>query len=191
MKTQSIIEYMNVFNGTNKDVLELTINHFNILGEIEEVDLMDLLNFPNLEKLTLINLTLDDQSILILTKLNNLKELSLINCEILIKNNYKELLKVKQLSVDNTYFEEYINNNTLDYLEIKNLSYNCENIKTNTLKIDKANIDLNTLDFNNINNIIISKKQFEEHKEFLFTNKLNTHLIIKDDKYDEVLEEYD
>lgn len=191
MKTQSIIDYLSCFNGTNKEVLDLTINHFNIDKEIEEVDLIDLLNFPNLEKLTLINLILDDQSMIILTKLNNLKELNLINCEILTKKDYQELLNIKKISLDNTYFKEYIDNNNLEYLELKNINYNCEKINTNTLKIDKSNINLNTIDFNNINHLILSKQQLEENKEFLFSNKLNTHLIIKDDKFDEVVEEYD
>lgn len=191
MKTKSIIEYLKCFNGPKEDVKDLTINHFNIDKTIEEVDLKDLLNFPNLEKLTLINLTLDDESLMILTKLNNLTKLNLINCEVLIKKDYKELLKITRLFLDNTYFEEYITNNPLEYLELKNIIINCENIKTNILVINKSNINVNTIDFNNINTLIISKKQFEENKEFLLKNKLNVHLTIKDDKFDEVLDEYD
>ena len=191
MKTKSIIEYLKCFNGSKEDVKDLTINHFNIDKTIEEVDLKDLLNFPNLEKLTLINLTLDDESLMILTKLNNLTKLNLINCEVLIKKDYKELLKITRLFLDNTYFEEYITNNPLEYLELKNIIINCENIKTNILVINKSNINVNKIDFNNINTLIISKKQIEENKEFLLKNKLNVHLTIKDDKFDEVLNEYD
>ena len=191
MKTKSIIEYLEYFNGTTEEVTELTINRFNIIGDIEEVDLIDLLNFPNLESLTLINLILDDKELIVLANLNKLNTITLINCEIVSSTTYKEFLNLKDITIDNSNFEYYINDQELGRLCIKNMNINCQNIITNTLEIDKSNIDLKTINFSNVNNLIISKTQFENNKEFLFSNKLNTHLIIKDDIFDGVIAEYE
>ena len=191
MKTKSLIEYMNCFNGTKETVKDLTINRFDIVGNIEEVDLIDLLNFPNLESLTLINLILDDKELIALTNLNKLNTIKLINCEIVSKTTYKEFLNLKDVTIDNSNFEYYINEQELGRVCIKNMNINCQNIIANTLEIDKSNIDLKTINFNNVNKLIISKTQFENNKEYLFLNKLNTHLIIKDHIYNGVIEEYE
>lgn len=191
MKTKSIIEYLNCFNGTKEDVKDLTINRFNIVGDIEEVDLIDLLNFSNLESLTLINLVLDDKELIVLTNLSKLQKITLINCEIISSTTYKEFFNFKDITIDNSNFEYYINNQELWHVCIKNMNINCQSIITNTLEIDKSNVDLKTINFNNVNNLIISKTQFENNKEFLSLNKLNTHLIIKDDIYDGVIAKYE
>lgn len=187
MKTESIISYLETFKGTKEEVLELTINRFNIVGEIAEVDLMDLLNFPNLESLILINLTLSDKEIMVLTKLNNLTKLNLINCEIICSYIPTELLKIKNLVLDNSNFEEYINNTTLEYLEIKNMNIKCKNIITNTLKIDKSDINILDFNLNPIKHLIISEKQYKNNLGLL--NNLKIKLTVKANDYDKVVYE--
>ena len=83
MKTDSIIEYMSAVSDYNS-ITELNINKFDIVGEIQNVDLNDLEYFPNLQKLTLSNLTLDDDDLTNISKLNNLEVLELFNCEIFV-----------------------------------------------------------------------------------------------------------
>ena len=185
MKTESIINFLSAFEGTYEEVNELTINRFNIIGEIAEVDLMDLLNFPNLENLTLTNLIIDEKTIAILTKLNNLSKLNLINCEIVCTYIPTDLLKIKTLLLDNSNFEEYINNIRLEYLEIKNM--NCKNIMTNTLKIDQSNINILDLNLNTLKHLIISEKKYEDNLELL--NKLKIKLTVKANDYDKVVYE--
>ena len=60
MKTQSIIDYLEVYDGKTEDIKELVINRFDIVGEIQSVDLEDLKHFPNLEKITFIGLVFED-----------------------------------------------------------------------------------------------------------------------------------
>lgn len=187
MKTESIISYLETFKGTKEEVLELTINRFNIVGEIAEVDLMDLLNFPNLESLILINLTLSDKEIMVLTKLNNLTKLNLINCEIICSYIPTELLKIKTLVLDNSNFEEYIDNSILEYLEIKNMNIKCKNIITNTLKIDKSDINILDFNLNPIKHLIISEKQYKDNLGLL--NNLKIKLTVKANDYDKVVYE--
>lgn len=187
MKTESIISYLETFKGTKEEVLELTINRFNIVGEIAEVDLIDLLNFPNLESLILINLTLSDKEIMVLTKLNNLTKLNLINCEIICSYIPTELLKIKNLVLDNSNFEEYIDNSILEYLEIKNMNIKCKNIITNTLKIDKSDINILDFNLNPIKHLIISEKQYKNNLGLL--NSLKIKLTVKANDYDKVVYE--
>jgi hypothetical protein len=69
------------------------------------------------------------------------------------------------------------------------MNIDCNNIVSNNLRIDKSNIDIKTINLDNINTLILSIEQFESHKEYLLLNKKNTKLIIKD-SYDEVVEQY-
>ena len=187
MKTESIISYLETFKGTKEEVLELTINRFNIVGEIAEVDLIDLLNFPNLESLILINLTLSDKEIMVLTKLNNLTKLNLINCEIICSYIPTELLKIKTLVLDNSNFEEYINNSLFVNLESFIDLVKCKNIITNTLKIDKSDINILDFNLNPIKHLIISEKQYKDNLGLL--NNLKIKLTVKANDYDKVVYE--
>lgn len=191
MKTESIIDFLNSYYGSYEAVKELTINRFNIVGDILQVDLIDLLNFPNIESLTLINIIIDDKIIAIFTKLNNLSKLNLINCEIISSYIPTDLLHIKTLIIDNSNFEEYFNHVTLEYLELKNMKINCRQINTNVLKIDKSNIDLNKVNFSNIKHLIISETQFNNNKNLLFNNHLGIKLTVMDNVYDKVVTEYE
>lgn len=191
MKTESIIDFLNSYYGSYEAVKELTINRFNIVGDILQVDLIDLLNFPNIESLTLINIIIDDKIIAIFTKLNNLSKLNLINCEIISSYIPTDLLHIKTLIIDNSNFEEYFNHVTLEYLELKNMKINCQQINTNVLKIDKSNIDLNKVNFSNIKHLIISETQFNNNKNLLCNNHLGIKLTVMDNVYDKVVTEYE
>lgn len=189
VKTKSIIDLVDLCDGKYESIKELTLNRFNIVGEINNIDFEDLIYLINLEKLTLINLVIDEKKLHILTKLNKLVDLSFINCEIICELFLFNNLHLKRLIVDNTNLVEYINSNVFDFLEIKNMNINCENLTTNTLKVDKSDININTINLHNIKKLIISKKQYENNKDLFINN--NIHLIVKDDKYDEVISEYE
>lgn len=166
------------------NIKEITINKFDIVGNIQEVYYDDLLYFTNLEKLTLINLIIDNNVISILTKLSKLNTFELINCEVIDQDNFN-LLDIKRLSLDNTIIDNKIFSKSFDFLKINNQLFDYYNIKVDTLDVCKAKINLNKLDYTNINTLIISKTQYENNKF------KDVHLIVKDDNLDIVVGEYE
>lgn len=190
MKTKYLIDLIELYDSKYENINELTLNRFNIVGEINNIEFEDLLYFINLEKLTLINLIIDEKALCVLIKLNKLIDLSFINCEIICDLFLFNSLHLQKLILDNTDLVEYINSNVFNFLEVKNMNVNCEKLMTNTLKVDKSDININTINFNNIRKLIISKNQYENNKD-LFVNRNNIHLIVKDNEYDEVVFEYE
>lgn len=182
MKTQSIIDYLEVYDGKTEDIKELVINRFDIVGEIQSVDLEDLKHFPNLEKITFIGLVFEDFEYDALNKLNKLKCLNLINCDLLyigdIFNNITDLV------LDNTSISKEVFNKHYDYLEIRHMEINDTKLDASTLVINQGDIDFNLLDCKNLENLTVSVKQFKNNKNFI--NSLNVDLIIKDE-YDKVV----
>lgn len=125
---------------------KLIINKFSITKEVLTVKYEELLSFPNLETLYLENCILDFLAMSVLTKINNLKSLYLINCEITDENSkLLENLTLNTIVIDNTS----LNFKNISILKAKNITLaNIEmpNIKiaTNNLNISKAfvkNID--------------------------------------------------
>lgn len=135
-------------------IKKLKVNKISLSGEILKVNYEELLNFPNLETLYFENCTLDFLAMSILTKLNKLKKLYLINCEIL-DDNSKLLanLNLENLVIDHTV----LNFNNLPILKALNITLariDMPNIKIITENLDIANVTYQSIDF--LNNIIAS-----------------------------------
>lgn len=172
-KTDSINNMLNNIDGEElPQIKKLIIDKFSISGEILNVDYSELLNFPNLETLYFENCILDFLAMSVLTKLKNLKNLYLLNCEV-IEGTEKliENLNLETLVIDNTD----IKTDNLDIIKARNItlsSISVPNIKfvASTLNIAKASFQ----NLNFLTNIITEKLtiSYEMYKsnEKLFNN---------------------
>ena len=190
-KTDSI---NNMLNNIDREELpqikKLIIDKFSISGEILNVDYSEILNFPNIETLYFENCILDFLAMSILTKLKNLKELYLLNCEV-IGGTEKliENLNLETLVIDNTD----IKTDNLDIIKARNItlsSISVPNIKlvASTLNIAKASFQ----NLNFLNNIITEKLtiSYEMYKsnEKLFNN-LPYKIIVLEENSDFIYKE--
>ena len=190
-KTDSI---NNMHNNIDREDLpqikKLIIDKFSISGEILNVDYSELLNFPNLETLYFENCILDFLAMSILTKLKYLKELYLLNCEV-VEGTEKliENLNLETLVIDNTD----IKTDNLDIIKARNItlsSISVPNIKlvASTLNITKASFQ----NLNFLNNIITEKLtiSYEMYKsnEKLFNN-LPYKIIVLEENSDFIYKE--
>lgn len=190
-KTDSI---NNMLNNIDEEELpqikKLIIDKFSISGEILNVDYSELLNFPNLETLYFENCILDFLAMSVLTKLKNLKNLYLLNCEV-IGGTEKliENLNLETLVIDNTD----IKTDNLDIIKARNItlsSISVPNIKlvASTLNIAKASFQ----NLNFLNNIITEKLtiSYEMYKsnEKLFNN-LPYKIIVLEENSDFIYKE--
>ena len=172
-KTDSINNMLNNIDREDlPQIKKLIIDKFSISGEILNVDYSELLNFPNLETLYFENCILDFLAMSVLTKLKNLKNLYLLNCEV-IEGTEKliENLNLETLVIDNTD----IKTDNLDIIKARNItlsSISVPNIKfvASTLNIAKASFQ----NLNFLTNIITEKLtiSYEMYKsnEKLFNN---------------------
>lgn len=172
-KTDSINNMLNNIDREDlPQIKKLIIDKFSISGEILNVDYSELLNFPNLETLYFENCILDFLAMSILTKLKYLKNLYLLNCEV-IEGTEKliENLNLETLVIDNTD----IKTDNLDIIKARNItlsSISVPNIKfvASTLNIAKASFQ----NLNFLTNIITEKLtiSYEMYKsnEKLFNN---------------------
>lgn len=190
-KTDSI---NNMLNNIDEEELpkikKLIIDKFSISGEILNVDYSEILNFPNIETLYFENCILDFLAMSILTKLKNLKELYLLNCEV-IGGTEKliENLNLETLVIDNTD----IKTDNLDIIKARNItlsSISVPNIKfvASTLNIAKASFQ----NLNFLTNIITEKLtiSYEMYKsnEKLFNN-LPYKIIVLEENSDFIYKE--
>lgn len=190
-KTDSI---NNMLNNIDEEELpqikKLIIDKFSISGEILNVDYSEILNFPNIETLYFENCILDFLAMSILTKLKNLKELYLLNCEV-IGGTEKliENLNLETLVIDNTD----IKTDNLDIIKARNItlsSISVPNIKlvASTLNIAKASFQ----NLNFLNNIItekltISYKMYQTNEEVF--NSLPYKIIVLEENSNFVYKE--
>ena len=190
-KTDSI---NNMLNNIDEEELpqikKLIIDKFSISGEILNVDYSELLNFPNLETLYFENCILDFLAMSILTKLKYLKNLYLLNCEV-IEGTEKliENLNLETLVIDNTD----IKTDNLDIIKARNItlsSISVPNIKlvASTLNIAKASFQ----NLNFLNNIItekltISYKMYQTNEEVF--NSLPYKIIVLEENSNFVYKE--
>lgn len=171
-------------------IKKLIIDKFSISGEILNVDYSEILNFPNIETLYFENCILDFLAMSILTKLKNLKELYLLNCEV-IGGTEKliENLNLETLVIDNTD----IKTDNLDIIKARNItlsSISVPNIKlvASTLNIAKASFQ----NLNFLNNIItekltISYKMYQTNEEVF--NSLPYKIIVLEENSNFVYKE--
>ena len=190
-KTDSI---NNMLNNIDEEELpqikKLIIDKFSISGEILNVDYSEILNFPNIETLYFENCILDFLAMSILTKLKYLKNLYLLNCEV-IEGTEKliENLNLETLVIDNTD----IKTDNLDIIKARNItlsSISVPNIKlvASTLNIAKASFQ----NLNFLNNIItekltISYKMYQTNEEVF--NSLPYKIIVLEENSNFVYKE--
>ena len=187
---------LNKENITKKDlgeVKEIVLNSENILGEYNKVYIEEISLFPNLEEITIKNLGLKLEDMQLLRKV---KKVSFRNCEV---NGIEYLENVKELTINNTEIIDFenitkltnieslklinINLNQFDFIEdFKNLKeLAIENVNGFEMeKIDKPlkienlslmgidKLDLNILSkYKNLNEISVYDNDIEKVRENL------------------------
>ena len=190
-KTDSINNMLNNIDREDlPQIKKLIIDKFSISGEILNVDYSELLNFPNLETLYFENCILDFLAMSILTKLKYLKNLYLLNCEV-IEGTEKliENLNLETLVIDNTD----IKTDNLDIIKARNItlsSISVPNIKlvASTLNIAKASFQ-NLIFLNNIitEKLTISYKMYQTNEEVF--NNLPYKIIVLEENNNFVYKE--
>lgn len=192
MNTKSIEEYIYSLENP-KDCKELTINKLSITGEIQTIDLNDLYNFQKLERLSLCNMTIGENDLLILEKLENLKVLKLYNCDFSNDNLYAYFnsIDIEELVIDNT--EINFNSIKKKYNKViaKNVAH-VYDINCIELDISKATtVDFQKLEFEKYEKLIVSKSQYSSQKNIFTEYKNKIELVVKDDYYDELGDLYE
>lgn len=192
MNTKSIEEYIYSLENP-KDCKELTINKLSITGKIQTVDLNDLYNFQKLERLSLCNMTIGENDLLILEKLENLKVLKLYNCDFSNDNLYAYFnsIDIEELVIDNT--EINFNSIKKKYNKViaKNVAH-VYDIDCIELDISKATtVDFQKLEFEKYEKLIVSKSQYSSQKNIFTEYKNKIELVVKDDYYDELGDLYE
>ncbi len=192
MNTKSIEEYIYSLENP-KDCKELTINKLSITGEIQTIDLNDLYNFQKLERLSLCNMTIGENDLLILEKLENLKVLKLYNCDFSNDNLYAYFnsIDIEELVIDNT--EINFNSIKKKYNKViaKNVAH-VYDIDCIELDISKATtVDFQKLEFEKYEKLIVSKSQYSSQKNIFTEYKNKIELVVKDDYYDELGDLYE
>lgn len=192
MITESIKDYVYSLENQN-ECRELTINKLSIIGEVLVVDLNDLYNFPNLENLSLCNMTIGENDLLILKSLENLKVLKLYNCDFSNNNLYLyfNILSIEELVIDNTELDFSVIKKKFNKATLKNV-VNIYGIDCNELDISKAtSVDFQKINFEKYTKLIISKSQYLTNKNILSVNKNNIQIVVKNDYYDEIEDIYE
>lgn len=192
MITESIKDYVYSLENLN-ECRELTINKLSTTGEVLAVDLNDLYNFPNLENLSLCNMTIGENDLLILKSLENLKVLKLYNCDFSNSNLYLYFnnLSIEELVIDNTELDFNIIKKKFNKVTLKNV-VNIYDIDCIELDISKAiTVDFQKLNFEKYEKLIISKSQYLSQKNIFIEHKNNIELVVKDDYFDEIGDIYE
>ena len=190
-KTDSINSMLNNIDREDlPQIKKLIIDKFSISGEILNVDYSELLNFPNLETLYFENCILDFLAMSILTKLKYLKNLYLLNCEV-IEGTEKliENLNLETLVIDNTD----IKTDNLDIIKARNVTL--ANICMPDIKLVASTLNITKASFQNLNflnNIItekltISYKMYQTNEEVF--NSLPYKIIVLEENNNFVYKE--
>lgn len=192
MVTESINEYIFSLNDIN-ECKELTVNKLDIDGEILTIDLNDLYNIPNLESLSICNMTIGENDIFVLENLKNLKILKLYNCDFSNKllSSYFNNILINELVVDNTELDFNLIKVKYNKVIAKNIS-NIYDINSSELDISNAiGVDAEKIDFRKYDKLIISKSQYISQKGIFTKQKGSTKIIVKSDLYDVVERTYE
>ena len=176
-KTDSI---NNMLNNIDEEELpqikKLIIDKFSISGEILNVDYSEILNFPNIETLYFERCILDFFAMSILTKLNNLKELYLLNCEV-IEGDEKliENLNLETLVIDNTD----IKTSNLNIIKARNVTL--ANVCMPDIKLVASTLNIAKASFQNLNflNNIITEKLTISYEMYKSNEKIFNNLPYK------------
>lgn len=192
MVTESIKDFIFALNKLD-DCVELTINKLSVDGNILMVDLNDLYSLPNLEKLSLCDMTIGEKDLLILESLKKLKVLKLYNCD--FSNNdlfsYFNHLAIEELVIDNTEINFTLINKHFNKVIVKNVK-NIYNTNCDILDVSKAiMVDFNNLKIEKYKKLFVSKTQYLKNKHLFEINKGNTNIIVMNDFYDEIGDTYE
>ncbi len=204
---------LNKENITKKDldeVKEIVLNSEDILGEYNKVYIEEISLFPNLEEITIKNLGLKLEDMQLLRKV---KKVGFNNCEV---NGIKYLENVKELTINNTEIIDFenitklinieslklinINLNNFDFIEeLKNLKeLSIENVNgfemekiDEPLKIEKLSLmgidklDLNILSkYKNLNEISVCDNDVDKVEKSLKELKNRKIKIMLDGIYE-------
>ena len=176
-KTDSINNMLNNIDREDlPQIKKLIIDKFSISGEILNVDYSELLNFPNLETLYFENCILDFLAMSILTKLKYLKNLYLLNCEV-IEGTEKliENLNLETLVIDNTD----IKTSNLNIIKARNVTL--ANICMTDIKLVASTLNIAKASFQNLNflNNIITEKLIISYEMYKSNEKIFNNLPYK------------
>lgn len=176
-KTDSINNMLNNIDREDlPQIKKLIIDKFSISGEILNVDYSELLNFPNLETLYFENCILDFLAMSILTKLKYLKNLYLLNCEV-IEGTEKliENLNLETLVIDNTD----IKTSNLNIIKARNVTL--ANICMTDIKLVASTLNIAKASFQNLNflNNIITEKLTISYEMYKSNEKIFNNLPYK------------
>ncbi len=197
MKTDSIRDTLKMLFGDKESysqeeidtINSLSINRFDIVGDIQEINYNDLLNFSNLEHLTIQQCILDDDAISILCKLKKLKSLTLLFCE--FEGDYQRLFQLellKDLCFEGTKINlGVLNGKMFDSLTIAQTEI-LEKVSffANHLDISRANVKNWGFLENRINTLVVSYRQYRNNA---FLSEYKGHIIVMEDDTDKVREE--
>lgn len=158
------------------EVTSLSIDQFDIAGNIIPVDYDDLLLFNNLKTLSIKNCILTDTFFNNISKINNL---FIYNCEFqIINESFFSLHFLNSLLISGKNFQiKNIDNITLNKLTLEYVNIE-EYFTVNLDTLDVKKCKVKNWDFlnNNINTIVISYDQYYDNIN-LFNNS-NLHIII-------------
>ena len=170
MKTESIIRILDSIYGkidsfSSEELLgidTLSISRFGFDGSILEVDFNDLLNFSNLESLTIDSCILDVSVVKIIASLSNLDKLYIYNCEI-NEDVYEEFnnIHVKELGLCNVDINVSRLNGIYQRLQLENVKLEKLNCKVTILDVFACEItDVDELLGDEFEIVVISTLQY-------------------------------
>lgn len=195
MKTDSIQMILNSKYGPQEvyseeqlqGILNLTINRFDIVGDLLKIYPEELLQFPNLKKLSINQCIVGEKFISILSELKNLEEIAFYNCD--FTHNAEELFQlpnIKKVLLDGTEAPiSFFNNCVLSSLALSNITIN----DTATFVIDELDIrkskisDWSFLD-NQINKLVVNFSQYTSNEEL---QSYKSYLVIMDNDNPELV----
>ena len=170
MKSDSIIRIMDSIYGKRDS---FTIEEFNNVdtlllsrlgydNSVLEVDFNDLLNFSNLETLTVDGCVLDQNAIAIISKLKKLNRLSFYNCEI-IEDIYPifDDIHVKELSLCSTNFDLSLLKGNYNKLHLEDIEFKKLDCTVSVLDIFGCEInDFDSLFETSFDVVVVSSIQY-------------------------------
>lgn len=164
-------------------IRSLSLNKFDVSGEVNYIDFTELIELNNLEELIIKDFIIDNNIIAVITFLSKLKTLFLLNCEVVEDISFFfTQLKIENLTLDNTVLDyKILQSLDLNTLIINNSEINVPLVlRTNLLDIRKSIVrDYNYINLSDINNLIISNTQYENNIDFF--NQYPNHLIVMED----------
>ena len=201
MKTENIKDIMELNFGVKEEYLqsefdsitELSINRFDVAGDLNSIDFSELLYFANLKNLSIKQCIIDKDIINIILKINSLNNLYIDDCEVV--DDISPLFENKKfdtLIFDNINFElselEKVNTNNL-YIYNATLD---RDLYFNVLKLDISNCEIKesiNINCSSLKTLIIDKSMYKNLDNEL--NNFHGRLVVMEENGQFVKEERD